>query len=300
MPGAVGKLATPMLLLGCTLVSRKNAPAERAVAAAAVVDTIDWARRDNSFRSTCDSYRAPADTVTACLRAESGRAGACAGESVWAVAFDAPGRVNRVELRRCGPQEARWDSAGGSLTIVYPVRYLIVRDGPDSTALALYVSSNADEPGIGGLYAALPGDFDHDGRQELALVYRIDGTGAVFEGCVLAHIAGGFHCWESVDVSAALYTQLKAGETLRKGPIPVPGPTRPPFDSWTGPLGDDGTFWWFMPVYAESDANCCSSVNQSLWLQLVPRSGRLELGKVLRSVDPRPDSTAAASGRQTT
>jgi hypothetical protein len=224
---------------------------------------------DSLFPGECGFYQVVhLDSLRACLDRSGALAAECPLVGDWSVR-QADGQLRRAEWRRCGTEETD-----------YPRHHVLLRAGADQDSPVVFAVDNAEEEGIHGFADVTAADLDEDGTDELFLLDAVYGTGAIFETCALTVREGRILCWSGPDF-ALDSTALRAGETLYKGWIPVPGP---PTDAGSRPvlIGPGRTLWYFTPVYAVGDPNCCSSVGASLWLEARPEGGRFETAQLLR------------------
>ncbi len=215
------------------------------------------------------------DSLSACLARLDRAAQNCPVKDAWRLRM-AGGAERRAEWRRCGPPEPEWrgDSA------IYPTDYLLLRADTAAVDPVIWGQTNAEEEGLSGLERVRAADFDGDGTDELFLTNRVYGTGAIFETCALTDDRGRLRCWSGPDFGAASRA-LRAGESFRKGWIPVQGPNQPPGSAPTG----SRSLWYFTPIYADSDVNCCSSLGAAFWLEARPDSGQFRTALLLRTVE---------------
>lgn len=222
------------------------------------------------------------DSLHACLSAADSAAKSCPVLQSW-VLRQADGAARVAEWHRCGPPGEVYQGD----SIVWPVIALIIRRDSTLISPAIFSYSNREEPGASGLDTALAIDFDGDGSDELFLVNRVYGTGAIFESCAIAVIAGKLRCWTGPEFPEQEET-LRAGEVLFKGWIEAGEGPSARYDPNAPRYVPRRSLWYTTPVYREGDANCCPTANASLWVEARPHNGRFETGFVLRSVE---DST---------
>jgi hypothetical protein len=216
------------------------------------------------------------DSLKACLARLDVAARACPPVDAWILRMTG-GVARRAEWRRCGPAEPEWqgDSA------VYPTDYLLVRGDTAALDSLIWGDTNDEEAGLSGLDGVRAVDLDGDSSDELFFVTHVYGTGAIFEPCALTDDGGRLRCWSGPDFRGS-DRALRPGETTRKGWIPVAGPGRPPASPKELTLGGGRSLWYFTPVYADSDPNCCGSVGASLWLEARPNKGEFVTTTLLR------------------
>jgi len=233
---------------------------------------------DSLFPGECGSYQiVQLDSLRVCLVRADALASECALVGAWPLRH-ADG-VRRAEWRRCGPAEPEWRDNEA----VYPRHHVLLRAGVDEASPVVFAIDNAEEEGIHGFDDVTAVDLDQDGIDELFMVDAIYGTGAFFESCALTVLEGRIVCWSGPDFALGSLA-LGDGETLYKGWIPVAGS---PTEATGGPMriAPGRSLWYFTPIYAPGDPNCCSSVGASLWLEARPAGGRFEAGLLLRALE---------------
>jgi hypothetical protein len=235
---------------------------------------------DSLFPGDCGFYQVVhLDSLRACLDRSEALASECPLVGDWR-ARQADG-IHRAEWRRCGPPEPEWQDDQP----IYPRHHVLLRAGTDEASPVVFAIDNAEEEGIHGFVDVTVVDLDQDGADELFLLDAIYGTGAMFEACALTVRDGRILCWSGPDYSLGSLA-LREGEALYKGWIPVAGP--PPGAGGSDTMSDTmrvmpgRSLWFFTPIYAEGDPNCCASVGGSLWLEARPTGGRFETGLLLR------------------
>jgi hypothetical protein len=234
---------------------------------------------DSLLPGECGYYQVVhLDSLRACLGRAEALAAECSLVDEWSVR-QADGQVRRAEWRRCGPEVPEWQGDHG----VYPRHHLLLRADDEGASPVVFAIDNAEEEGFHGFDDVTAVDLDRDGTDELFFVDAIYGTGAYFESCALAVREGRILCWPGPDFALDSIA-LRDGETLYKGWIPVAGP---PTETGSGPMraAPGRSLWYFTPIYAPGDPNCCSSVGASLWLEARPAGGRFETGLLLRALE---------------
>jgi hypothetical protein len=227
--------------------------------------------------------------LRACLARSDSSASACPVVHAWRLR-QGDGVIRAAEWRRCGPQ----DGAFVGDSIDWPLHFLLLRRDSLPSSPLIFVFSNAEETGAGGLDTVLAVDFDGDGTDELFYIDHDYGTGASFVPCALAVTGARLHCWREAEYPAQ--EVLSQGEVFYKGMIPMFG--GPDAARETGdPIYATGkSLWYFTPIYRDGDANCCPTSGASLWLEARPRNGQFETGLVLRV---REDSNQVVIGADT-
>ena len=187
------------------------------------------------------------------------------------VDFEGNGRPYFVEWRRCGPQRAEWRPDGK--TIDYPAHYVTVtRNAPEAEPLVVF--DNADEPSLLYIESIRRMRFTSDGRQQLAVVAGIYGTGAAWDLCALGMLDGQLDCWARPGWRLAIAPLMAADEGSWKSRLSV--------------VADDLLLVEALIYDQTRDGNCCPS-RGSIFVELRPGNGRFDVGRVWR-VPPRKDA----------
>jgi hypothetical protein len=188
----------------------------------------------------------------------------CGVEQTFEVDFEGTGRPYRAEWRRCGPRHAEWKP--DRQTIDYPTHFVTVtRNAAAATPLAVF--DNAGEPGLSYIQSVQRMQFTGDGRQQLAVVTGIYGTGAAWELCVLGLVGGTVACWELPNWGPSLASLMAPDEETRK--------------TLLRSVADDRVLVEALIYDKNRDANCCPS-RASIFVELRPANGRLVLGNAWR------------------
>ncbi|MGE0159748.1 MAG: hypothetical protein AB7T31_10085 [Gemmatimonadales bacterium] len=233
---------------------------------------------DSLFPGACGFYQVVhLDSLRACLDRSALLAAECPLVGSWGLRHS-DGQVRRAEWRRCGPESPEWRDD----QTVYPRHHVLLRADDGASSPAVFALDNVDLEGMHGFEDVTAADLDGDGTDELFFVDAIYGTGAMFETCALTERAGRILCWSGPDFALDTLA-LGLDETLRKGWIPVSGPPTGPSDAGSFLVAPGRSLWFFTPIYAPDDPNCCSSLNASLWLEARPMAGRFQTGMLLRA-----------------